>query len=246
MRNLWYFFLLRSCSHQSILKYLVSNLHGWWGREAVSAKLSRIHFANELPQWIFCCHEDLLHLKWARIVLEREPWAITRMEQWSQRGPYKQIKKATSAFTFKIYLFYLYEFINVSIFGQDSIRSHYRWLWATIWLWGVELKTSGRAVGTLNHWAISPSLTELFLFLFFLTFSTQKKNKSSISHALLEPQWGSSDPYNCERMFRLLTVYNGGWSSGWLDTSFARTNFMKDVGWNWIMQKQEWMRCSVV
>jgi hypothetical protein len=35
--------------------------------------------------------------------------------------------------------------------------SHYRWLWATTWLLGIELRTSGRTVSALNHWAISPA-----------------------------------------------------------------------------------------
>jgi hypothetical protein len=36
-------------------------------------------------------------------------------------------------------------------------RSHYRWLWATMWLLGIELRTFGRAVSALNHWAIAPA-----------------------------------------------------------------------------------------
>jgi hypothetical protein len=34
---------------------------------------------------------------------------------------------------------------------------HYRWLWATMWLLGIELRTSGRAVSALDHWGISPA-----------------------------------------------------------------------------------------
>jgi hypothetical protein len=45
---------------------------------------------------------------------------------------------------------------------EEGIRSHYRWLWATMWLIGVELRTSGRAVIALNHWAISPTLRLVF------------------------------------------------------------------------------------
>jgi hypothetical protein len=33
---------------------------------------------------------------------------------------------------------------------EGGIRSHYRWLWATMWLLGIELRTSGRAVSALN------------------------------------------------------------------------------------------------
>jgi hypothetical protein len=35
--------------------------------------------------------------------------------------------------------------------GLFLFVSHYRWLWATMWLLGFELMTSGRAVGALNH-----------------------------------------------------------------------------------------------
>lgn len=59
---------------------------------------------------------------------------------------------------------------------EEGIRSYYRWLWATMWLLGIELRTSGRAVRALNHWVISPApkhgsnLTRLF---FFGEFSLQ-------------------------------------------------------------------------
>jgi len=41
---------------------------------------------------------------------------------------------------------------------EEGIRSLYRWLWATVWLLGIELRTSGRAVSALNRWTISPAL----------------------------------------------------------------------------------------
>jgi hypothetical protein len=34
--------------------------------------------------------------------------------------------------------------------AEDNIRSHYRWLWATMWLLGIDLRTSGRVVSVLN------------------------------------------------------------------------------------------------
>jgi hypothetical protein len=40
---------------------------------------------------------------------------------------------------------------------KRDVRSHYGWLWATIWWLGFELRTFGRAVSALNHWAISPA-----------------------------------------------------------------------------------------
>jgi hypothetical protein len=40
---------------------------------------------------------------------------------------------------------------------EEGIGSHYRWLWAIMWLLGIELRTLGRAVSDLNCWAISPA-----------------------------------------------------------------------------------------
>jgi hypothetical protein len=40
---------------------------------------------------------------------------------------------------------------------EEGIRSHYRWLWAAMWLLGIELRISGRAASALNLWAISPA-----------------------------------------------------------------------------------------
>jgi hypothetical protein len=53
---------------------------------------------------------------------------------------------------------------------EEGIRSHYRWLWATMWLLGIELRTSGRVANILNHWTISPGpLFRTFYWLFYLT-----------------------------------------------------------------------------
>lgn len=41
---------------------------------------------------------------------------------------------------------------------EKDIESHYRWLWAIMWLLGIELRTSGRTVSALNDGAISPAL----------------------------------------------------------------------------------------
>ena len=42
---------------------------------------------------------------------------------------------------------------------EEGIRSHYKWLWATMWVLRIEFRTSGRAVSALNHWDISPAPT---------------------------------------------------------------------------------------
>ena len=46
---------------------------------------------------------------------------------------------------------------------EEGIGSYYRWLWATLWLLGIELRTSARAASAVNCWAISPAPTSLFL-----------------------------------------------------------------------------------
>jgi len=60
-------------------------------------------------------------------------------------------------FFFKIYLFYISTLSLSSDTPEEGIRPHYGWLWATMWLLGIELRTSGRAASALNHWAISPA-----------------------------------------------------------------------------------------
>ena len=57
----------------------------------------------------------------------------------------------------KIYLFYVYEcsICMYTCVPEEGIRSHYRWLWASMWLSEIELRTFQRA---LNYWAISPAL----------------------------------------------------------------------------------------
>ena len=66
--------------------------------------------------------------------------------------------------TFKnYYLLNVYEYtVAVSDKQEEGIRSHYRWLWATMWLLGIELRISGRVVSALNCWAISPAPEDHF------------------------------------------------------------------------------------
>ena len=56
------------------------------------------------------------------------------------------------------------------VYSVLSTRSHYRWVWATMWLLGIELRTSRTAVSSLNLWAISPALN-YFLWLSMPIFS---------------------------------------------------------------------------
>jgi hypothetical protein len=55
--------------------------------------------------------------------------------------------------------------------SEEGDRSHYRWLWATTWLLGFELRTFRRAVSALTHWA---SLPVPSFFFFFLNYCINK------------------------------------------------------------------------
>jgi hypothetical protein len=56
-------------------------------------------------------------------------------------------------------LFIITHKYTVAVFThtRGGVRSHYGWLWTTMWLLGFELRTFRRAVSALNHWAISPA-----------------------------------------------------------------------------------------
>ena len=68
-----------------------------------------------------------------------------------------------------IFFSYLFNFMYMSTLflsadtSEEGIGSHRRWLWATMWLLGIGLRTSRRAVSALNHWAISPAQGNYFL-----------------------------------------------------------------------------------
>jgi hypothetical protein len=74
-------------------------------------------------------------------------------------------------FSPKIYLLlYISTLYLSSDAPEEGIRSNYGWLWATMWFLGFELRTFGRAVRALTHWAISPAQKILFFFFLFLVF----------------------------------------------------------------------------
>ena len=66
-----------------------------------------------------------------------------------------------------LFIMYLSTLLLSSDTSVEGIRSCYRWLWATMWLLGIELKTFGRAVIVLNCWVISLAFSGLALFLVF-------------------------------------------------------------------------------
>jgi hypothetical protein len=55
----------------------------------------------------------------------------------------------------KIYSFILCIWVHCGCLQTHLKRSstgfHYRWLWATMWLLGIELRTCGKVVSALNH-----------------------------------------------------------------------------------------------
>ena len=71
----------------------------------------------------------------------------------------------------------------------EGVRSHYGWLWATMWLLGFELRTFGRAVSTLICWAILPA--QAFTFQHELITSTLffRKNKEIMINKVIQPRW---------------------------------------------------------
>lgn len=54
--------------------------------------------------------------------------------------------------------------VCIVLCSTEVIVSHYRRLWATMWLPGIEFQASGRTVTVLNCWAIiSPTQKIIFL-----------------------------------------------------------------------------------
>jgi hypothetical protein len=87
-------------------------------------------------------------------------------------------------FKLSLNLFYVYEcsICMYTLMSEEDIRSHYRWLWATMWLLGIELPTSGRAASALNHWTISPAQqVALFSWIWVL------RNKGAACSAFAQP-----------------------------------------------------------
>ena len=52
---------------------------------------------------------------------------------------------------FKYYLFYVYENTVAGDTAEENAGTVYRWLRATMWLLGIELRTPRRAVSALNR-----------------------------------------------------------------------------------------------
>jgi len=87
-------------------------------------------------------------------------------------GVYHQTWPICGRFFCKFLFFFFFNLLHThthtpTCMPEKGIRSQDRWLWATMWLLGIELRTSGRADSVLNHWAISPAPAHsLKLFIF--------------------------------------------------------------------------------
>jgi hypothetical protein len=82
-----------------------------------------------------------------------------------------------------IYFIYMSTLLLSSDTLEEGIRTHYRWLWATMWLLGIELRTSGRAVIALHLWAISPApFPFTFNILIFISSHSTMSATSPSSH----------------------------------------------------------------
>jgi hypothetical protein len=62
-----------------------------------------------------------------------------------------------------IYFMYMSTLSLSSDTPEEGIESYYRWLWAIMWLLGIEFRTFGRTASILNCWSISPALKNTFL-----------------------------------------------------------------------------------
>jgi hypothetical protein len=90
----------------------------------------------------------------------------------------------------KNYLFIYFMYVSALSLSSDTseegVRSHYRWLWATMWLLGIELRTSWRTVSALKSHLSSPHL-EAFLILSSLCIWAQSSGNLPVKF----------QPYTC-------------------------------------------------
>jgi hypothetical protein len=103
-----------------------------------------------------------------------------------------------------------------SLQTRRGIGSHHRWLWATIWLLGIELRI---AVIALNHWAIKRAIKTLGLFIAV----TWYVGSGSLDKSLHKPPSITTLPNSVINRKQREGSYNGEWShvvqgqgsSGW-------------------------------
>jgi hypothetical protein len=124
-------------------------------------------------------------------------------------------------FFYIIYFVYLLVFLHVStlLLSSDTpgegIGSHYRWLWATMWLLRTELRTSERAGSALNCWAIFPAPSYFFnmhLFAYIIEVIEYRGKEKTCDRQLVAKSWGSNSGFPAWQQTPLSTEPSG-WPS---------------------------------
>ena len=116
--------------------------------------------------WVWFFETGFLCVALAVLGLTCGPgWPRTHRDPPASASGVLELKAYNNSFFKKriIYLLFVSTLSLSSDTPEEGVRPHYRWLWATMWLLGFELRTSGRAVSALNHWAISPARVAWFL-----------------------------------------------------------------------------------
>lgn len=83
--------------------------------------------------------------------LQRWPWKVCA--ELSKLDQNQTFLRAAVSYSFLLYYFlktYLLCIQCSACTPEEDTTSHYRWLWTTMWLVGIELRTSGRTVLTLS------------------------------------------------------------------------------------------------
>jgi hypothetical protein len=104
--------------------------------------------------------QTLLHVCPCSSFSEEQFWV--RVLDCGMVAPFFQVMPCLFIYFLKMSLFYLSTLKLSSDTPEEGIISHYEWFWPSMWLLRTELRTSGRTVSILNHWAISPDWYELF------------------------------------------------------------------------------------
>ena len=147
------------CSDSTSLLWLILILLSDW--------LHLSHLSSSDAQWLksyivtFLSNSSELYVLLLPQILSHVPGSLP---------PYfliiSSVGKNSESLIYRIFLYYMLKkrciyFMYVSILylfadtPEEAIRSHCRWLWGTMWLLGIELKTSGKAVSAFNCWPIS-------------------------------------------------------------------------------------------
>jgi hypothetical protein len=86
---------------------------------------------------------------------ERGGWNEVRGEwRWGEMLTTKPLAMRLDFYFFFLRLIYFIHTSTLQLSSdtpEEGIRSHYRWLKATMWLLGIEFRTPRRAVSALNH-----------------------------------------------------------------------------------------------